>query len=553
LAGFDAIAVVMVSISLFGANTFNSLSQLDLNTETALLIAILLFVTRSIAAVFVNFIILKRIAAEQVRLGQMNFEWIARKPWVERKKMSQGDSYITIEYAPQDLFQKFLIPGIEVFSEIFSVIAIVSVLAIAQPITAAVAISYFGGIAIFQNIVLSKRIQKAGKIQADSITGVADLVGEIHNLAKLTKILKSQTLDKELKHRREKRINASRQVSFLEQLPRNLMEVTLVSGVAVIALSTLVFAGQDEVVGSLTLFAAAAFRLLPSFNRIQANGLTLLASSPMASKSLLGSHNLEQPIGSAKTSEVTAPELTRGFNSTAGSDVKLTNVSFTYPNSKSPVLQDITFELHAGRQYAIIGESGSGKTTLADLLLGLMTPSSGAIQVSNHDQNLVLGYVPQTTYIFRGSIAQNIALEWDDNAIDFNKVAIAVKQSALEKIFDNNLSSPLSEHRLSGGQMQRIGIARALYRRPSLLILDESTNSLDVNTENEIISSLDQINGQVTTILIAHSMRTIQNVDKILHLEAGRLANFDSFQNLMSNSKNFRELVNSGKLFNSDD
>ena len=101
--------------------------------------------------------------------------------------------------------------------------------------------------------------------------------------------------------------------------------------------------------------------------------------------------------------------------------------------------------------------------------------------------------------------------------------------------------------------MQRIGIARALYRRPSLLVLDESTNSLDVNTENEIIKSLDLIKGQVTTVLIAHSMRTIQNVDKILHLENGHLANFDSFHNLMLNSKNFRELVSSGKLIKSDD
>jgi ABC-type multidrug transport system fused ATPase/permease subunit len=232
--------------------------------------------------------------------------------------------------------------------------------------------------------------------------------------------------------------------------------------------------------------------------------------------------------------------------------VEFENVSYTYPNSDKPVLHNLSFTFDAGKQYAVVGESGSGKTTIVDLMLGLLKPESGTVRLVGGD-GAISGYVPQTTHIFAGSFAQNIALEWINEAIDFEGVERAVKAAALENVVDGNLNQTIMENRLSGGQMQRIGIARALYRNPNLLVLDEATNALDVNTENEVIESLQIIRGRVTTVLIAHSMRTIQKVDKVLYVDHGRIEGFDNFIELRSKSQKFSDLVESGRLFIDED
>jgi ABC-type multidrug transport system fused ATPase/permease subunit len=200
----------------------------------------------------------------------------------------------------------------------------------------------------------------------------------------------------------------------------------------------------------------------------------------------------------------------------------------------------------------VVGESGSGKTTIVDLMLGLLKPDLGTVRLVGSNSE-ISGYVPQTTHIFDGSFAQNIALEWIDEAIDLVKVESAIKAAALENVINGNLNQAIMENTLSGGQMQRIGIARALYRNPNLLVLDEATNSLDVNTENEVIESLQSIRGRVTTVLIAHSMRTVQKVDKILYVENGRIVAFGNFKELISKSQKFNDLVESGKLFIDED
>jgi len=208
----------------------------------------------------------------------------------------------------------------------------------------------------------------------------------------------------------------------------------------------------------------------------------------------------------------------------------------------------LTYRFDSGNQYAVVGESGSGKTTIIDLMLGLLKPDSGTVRLVGGD-SAISGYVPQATHIFDGSFAQNIALEWIDEAIDLGKLERAIKAAALESVINGDLHQTIMGNTLSGGQIQRIGIARALYRNPNLLVLDEATNSLDVNTENEVIESLQSIRGRVTTILIAHSMRTIQRVDKILYVENGRIIAFGNFQELKSKSQKFNDLVESGKLF----
>jgi ATP-binding cassette, subfamily B, bacterial PglK len=549
LACTDAVALILISASLFESAALSQvLSALLVEPEIAFGIAALLFVLRSSAAAVISFILTRRLTAEQVRVGQINYRWIRSMPWSIRKNFSQGDTYIAIDHAPRDLFQRFLIPSIEIFAEVFSVLMIVTVLSVVQTQTALVAVFYFGLVAIIQNRILSRKIHRSGKINVESLTDVTNLVSDIQALSKLTKVLGSKTLETELEVRRTKQVGATQQLTFLEQLPRNLMEVTLISGVLVIILSTLAFSGRDMVSGALTLFAAAAFRLLPGFNRIQSNSLILLSAMPMASKGLIGFQNKDEITRIEETEMSPVLDRTTLDPFSCGSRVEFENVSYTYPNSGTQVLHNLSFTFDSGNQYAVVGESGSGKTTIIDLMLGLLKPDSGTVRLVGGDSS-ISGYVPQTTHIFDGSFAQNIALEWIDEAIDLGKLERAIKAAALESVINGDLHQTIMGNTLSGGQIQRIGIARALYRNPNLLVLDEATNSLDVNTENEVIESLQSIRGRVTTILIAHSMRTIQRVDKILYVENGRIIAFGNFQELNSKSQKFNDLVESGKLF----
>lgn len=553
LAGIDAVALILISASLFESVPLSRvLGRFVVEPGIAFGIAALLFIFRSATAVSVSFILVKRITAEQIRVGQVNYRCINSMPWTARKNFSQGDSYIAIDQAPNDLFQRLLIPCIEIFAEMFSVLVIVVVLSLVQPETTLIAVFYFGVVTIIQNIIIGKRINRSAQILATSITDVANLITEIQSLSKLTKVLGSKSLDSELEARRNRRVSSGRHLMFLEQLPRNLMEATLISGVGVIFLSTSAFSGSDSLAGSFTLFAVAAFRLLPSFNRIQSNSLVVLSSIPMAVRGLIGfqvedeSTRIEEKNTSSNLYKTTSNRFRNG------SRVEFENVSYTYPNSDKPVLHNLSFTFDSGKQYAIVGESGSGKTTIVDLMLGLLKPESGTVRLVGGD-SAISGYVPQTTHIFTGSFAQNIALEWINEDIDFENVERAIKAAALENVVNGNLSQAIMENRLSGGQMQRIGIARALYRNPNLLVLDEATNSLDVNTENEVMESLQSIRGRITTVLIAHSMRTIQKVDRILYVEHGKIEGFDNFIELRSKSQKFSDLVESGRLFIDED
>ena len=213
----------------------------------------------------------------------------------------------------------------------------------------------------------------------------------------------------------------------------------------------------------------------------------------------------------------------------------------------------VTLRNLQGTSLGIIGRSGSGKTSLVDLILGLIEPSNGRVVVgcvkshnigSNHSG--LFAYVPQTTYIKNASILENVAFGIPFDKISVDDVWLALERASLKTFvssLDEGLNFKLGERgiKLSGGQRQRINIARALYHKPKILILDEATSSLDIETEiniNNLIASLTDI----TRIVIAHNLTAVAKVDKIAVLEDGRLIQFDSYENLRQNKGRFQEL-----------
>jgi ABC-type multidrug transport system fused ATPase/permease subunit len=216
-------------------------------------------------------------------------------------------------------------------------------------------------------------------------------------------------------------------------------------------------------------------------------------------------------------------------------ELRVEDVSFAYPSTEAPALHDVSLEIRAGESIGFVGGSGSGKSTLIDVILGLLAPQRGVIRVDGVDvrENLRswqdhIGYVRQHIYLTDDSLRRNIAFGLRDADIDNQAVQRALRAAQLEDFvasLPQGLDTLVGERgvRLSGGQLQRIGIARALYHDPSVLVLDEATSALDTATEREVMSAVRALHGEKTVIIVAHRLTTVADCDRLYRLENGRI------------------------------
>lgn len=305
----------------------------------------------------------------------------------------------------------------------------------------------------------------------------------------------------------------------LAQVPRFALEVLAVASVLVVVSVLLVRgAGMAEIVPRVALFAAACFRLAPSLNRVSTTLHSLRFSAPAA-------HALARDLGDAACVALPEPRPHAWHGS-----IRMHGVSFRYEGSASDVLSGVELEIRRGERVGIVGASGSGKSTLVNLLIGLLDPSTGSITVDQGDIRSFLrswraqvGYVPQSVALSDDDLESNIAFGIDRNRIDRERVAEVARLARIDGLLAGQAGRRAGERgaRLSGGQIQRIGIARALYRRPSLLVLDEATSALDEATEAEVLESVAALPRNVTVILIAHRGRALSICDRVVRVDAG--------------------------------
>ncbi len=212
-------------------------------------------------------------------------------------------------------------------------------------------------------------------------------------------------------------------------------------------------------------------------------------------------------------------------------DIFLTNVSYTYPNKKEPVLENVNLKIAHGESVGIIGVTGAGKTTLVDLILGLLKPQTGAVCYGTLDiaQDYAqwqkhIGYIPQNIYLVDDTIRNNVALGVEKERIDDTRVWKALEDAQLAdfvRTLEDGLDTVIGERgvRISGGQRQRIGIARALYNDPEILFLDEATSALDNETEKALMDAVNALGKKKTLIIVAHRLTTIEHCDRVFRVK----------------------------------
>ena len=302
-----------------------------------------------------------------------------------------------------------------------------------------------------------------------------------------------------------------------------------------------------EIIPLLSLFGMAALRLIPSFNIITL-GFTALKKSEISFQSIV---KLFKENNKNKTKKKSHSEKIRN-NSTINS-IEVKNVSFKYPDSEKLILRNINFKIKNNSSIGIVGKTGCGKSTLIKLLAGLLSPSEGKILVNNKDINTNLknwynnlSYIPQNIYLNDDTIRRNIAIGEYDSEIDETKLKISIKLSGLER-FVNNLDLGLETFvgtdgiKLSGGQVQRIGIARAIYIQPNVFILDEATNSLDEKTESEILEDFNKLKVNKFLIMISHRLVSLKKCDVVFYIADGQIKDSGTIQQLINRNPNLKK------------
>jgi ABC-type multidrug transport system fused ATPase/permease subunit len=315
----------------------------------------------------------------------------------------------------------------------------------------------------------------------------------------------------------------------LQQFPRLYLELLAVIGLAGLIIIMIIQSKEfDNFVPTLGLFVAAAFRLIPSINRIMGTTQTIKYSQSVV-ETLYDEFqliNLEYNKHFQKS--------ILNFNS----NLIVDNVFFKYPNTQKYILNDINFSITKNKTIGFVGLSGAGKSTLVDLILGLLPTSKGVIKVDDvsisdciRDWQNFIGYVPQSIYLTDDTLRNNIAfgvVEKDISESTINESLIAAQLEDFVNGLPEGLDTVVGERgiRLSGGQRQRIGIARALYHNPSILVLDEATSSLDTKTEESVMEAINAFQNKKTIIIVAHRLSTLSKCDLIYELKDGKVQNF---------------------------
>ncbi len=328
----------------------------------------------------------------------------------------------------------------------------------------------------------------------------------------------------------KKKMRAVRNNNVLGQAPKYIIE-TVCIGAILLVLVFKIYRGEDlsSMITQLAAFAVAAFKLLPSVSKINNFANLIIFLKPSVDLIYRDIKDTED-MKNFELSDASADADVSGADS-----IRVEKLTYRYPHTDRDVLENVSFDIPLGYAVGISGQSGAGKSTLADIILGILTPTSGAVYYGNmnvHEHPLKwskkLAYIPQSIYLADESIRNNVAFGIEDEKIDEDKVWAALDEAQISDFVRSLPEGPDTQVgergvRLSGGQRQRIGIARALYDDPEILVLDEATSALDNETEAAVMEAIDSLMGRKTLIIIAHRLTTIRNCRMFLRVADGKV------------------------------
>jgi ATP-binding cassette, subfamily B, bacterial PglK len=458
------------------------------------------------------------------------------------------------------LFTKGILPLLQFVMEFLTAIGILSVMLMVNPIaTIGAAILLGSAIGIFY-LIVRRRIAEWGSHIIECDMQILLWINQSLGSIKETILSGRQNyFEKSFADPNYQRARYATLLNTTPNFPRLFIEVIVMAGILILIFSMVYIQGKsiNATLPILGLFGVAAMRLMPAFSRM-VTSMTAIKENTAALDVIYQdikeySERLQRPavdqMDDSKTKKIEFKN-----------SLRLENLSYQYPQSEGNALSNVSLTVPKGASVAIVGRSGAGKTTLVDLILGLLTPSSGKILIDDQEIFVQLpswqkriGYIPQEIYLIDDSLQRNIALGLTDQEIDSNKMNDAVQLAQLGGVIEDlpdGLNTLIGERgtRLSGGQKQRVGIARAVYHNPDVLVLDEATSALDSETEKEISDALTTFGDDKTVIIIAHRLSTVRHCDIVILLDQGQVKKIGGFEELIENDEDFARMVQLGAL-----
>ena len=517
--------------------------------EFLFVLGIIVFVTLVISIIFKALTTYAQVRFVQMReysISKRLVEGYLRQPysWFLSRNSSELGKTILSEVG--QVIALGMRPMLEVIAKAMVTIALITLLIIADPNLAMIVSVFLGGTYLLIFYFIRKYINRIGNERLKKNESRFKTIGEAFGAVKevkvggLEQVYSKQFSDSALTFAQTQ---ASAQV--ITHLPRFILEAIAFGGILLIILFVMAQSGNfNDALPILSLYVFAGYRLMPALQQIYASCTAISFLSPSLNK--LYSDLKENNIGALNENQ------DQGILS-LNKKISLRNIKYNYPNTSRAAIKDVSLDIPAKATIGLVGATGSGKTTTVDIILGLLEPQKGTLEVDSQiitNQNSrswqrSIGYVPQYIYLSDDTIEGNIAFGIDPKDIDKEAVEKASKIENLHNFvideLPQNYQTTVGERgvRLSGGQRQRIGIARALYNNPQLLILDEATSALDNETEQAVMDAVNNLSQNMTIILIAHRLNTVKNCDIIFKLDDGKLIDQGSFDEIINIKKNF--------------
>lgn len=501
------------------------------------------------------------VARVETRNAEQITELLLTGSLADAKRYSKADFQFAITSSTVFAFTGLMNNIATLFAEGFLLVVITVAFFVVDPLAAVFALLYFGLVIVVIQGVIGRSLRLAGTEAVEGTVETINTISDTLDTFREISVLQKQALFlRRVTRSRERIARSGATMTFLGGMPRYVVETALILGVVVLVAQQFFSSTIESGIVTVGVFLAGGVRMMASLLPLQ-NAISNLRQN--ARQAMPALDLLEQSRAKRKHS-VSAAEggPPPGLSASGGLALQLNDVCYRYPGADADTIHGISLSVAPGAYAAIIGPSGAGKTTIVDLILGLIEPDSGGVTIDGAEpvalrrqEPGVIAYVPQKPGLVSGTIAENIALGVDPANIDRAQLGRVIDAAYLREYIDSlPLGSDTSVGKqadsLSGGQIQRIGVARALYSSPRLLVLDEATSGLDASSEAFIAATLRKLRSEVTVIVIAHRLSTVQHADIVHVIEDGKLTASGDFPSVRANVAMVAEYV---KLMSFDD
>jgi ABC-type multidrug transport system fused ATPase/permease subunit len=516
-----------------------------------LVLIALVFLTKNALQALYYVLQARLLAARQEDLANQLVQGYLRAPYAAHLERHSAEMIRNVASLVRGAYNEALSGALNFGVDALAALALIALLLTIAPLPSLAAGLMMGALLYLQQRGFQRNLEKLGRQSADLCAEeLLSLQQSLGALKEARVLRREEFFEREMADIQRRLFRNAFKFGILRRLPPVVTEVAMLAVMLVAVAIVLTHGDRSVLVAQLGVLAAAAFRLMPLTNRI-------IMALNMMQHARAGLDLLWQEIAQAASHVGNG----RTYKRVEFSDrIELRDVSYSF--NDRPALSDVSLTIRQGEFVGLVGPSGAGKSTLADIILNVLKPDKGDVSIDGRSMNapgeeigISVGYVPQRIAIFDDTVRRNVAFGVATDSIDDAQVERALRQAQLldfVRALPQGLATTLGENgqRLSGGQRQRIGIARALYHKRNLLVLDEATAALDLQTEQEFIITLRALRGQLTLIVIAHRLSTVKVCDRLIYLDQGRVIDEGSFAELLARNPSFRSLVEVGGLEN---